>query len=91
MRNLVETWLEEMLLPLLNSPSVLVMDNAAFYRTRPIKELLEAHGHKLLPWPPYSPDFNPMGQACAVLKKCREFAQPPPSIEDLLMCDFGFT
>ncbi|MEG3640410.1 transposase, partial [Magnetococcus sp. PR-3] len=54
-------------------------------------ELLEAHGHKLLPLPPYSPDFNPIEQAFAVLKKRREFAQPPPSIEDLLMCDFGFT
>ncbi|MEG3641670.1 transposase, partial [Magnetococcus sp. PR-3] len=66
---LVETWLEEMLLPLLNSPSVIVMDNAAFHRKRPIKELLEAHGHKLLPLPPYSPDFNPIEQAFAVLKK----------------------
>ncbi|MEG3641658.1 transposase, partial [Magnetococcus sp. PR-3] len=37
--DLVETWIEKMLLPELKRPSVIVMDNAAFHRKEPIKKL----------------------------------------------------
>jgi hypothetical protein len=87
---LVETWLEKMLLPELTQPSVIVMDNAAFHHKERISKLLKQHGHKLLPLPPYSPDFNHIEQSFAILKRRREFALPLPTLEELLMSDFGF-
>lgn len=36
-------------------------------------ELIEATGATLLFLPPYSPDFNPIEQDFAALKKCREY------------------
>ena len=87
---LVEKWLETMLIPKLLRPSVVVMDNASFHNKRNIKNLLEEHGHKLLPLPPYSPDLNPIEQTFAILKKRREYAQPQMTLEELLMSKFGF-
>lgn len=85
---LVNTWIEEMLLPELTNPSVIVMDNARFHNKETINRLLEAHGHKLLPLPSYSPDFNPIEQSFAILKKRRLSTQPPSSLDSLLMCQF---
>lgn len=82
---LVNAWLENMLLPELNKPSVVVMDNASFHSRKIISGLLENHGHTLLPLPPYSPDFNPIEQSFATLKKRRLSTQPPTPLEKLLM------
>ena len=81
----VNAWLQEMLLPELEQPSVIVIDNASFHKKDIIRDLLENRGHTLLPLPPYSPDFNPIEQSFAVLKKRRKFAHPPSSVEQLLM------
>ncbi len=81
----VNAWIEKMLLPELQKPSVIIMDNARFHNKKAIQELLEEHGHKLLPLPPYSPDFNPIEQSFAVLKKRRRFANPPASLDQLLI------
>ena len=89
--DLVEAWLEKMLIPGLDQPSVIVMDNASFHRKKQIAELLEGHGHKLLPLPPYSPDFNPIEKSFAVLKRRREFSQSQTTIEELLTSESGFT
>ena len=86
---LVETWLETMLIPELDQPSVIVMDNASFHHKGNISTILENHGHKLLPLPPYSPDFNPIEQSFAILKRRREFTQPPPTVEELMMSGSG--
>ena len=83
----VNSWLEEMLIPELTEPSVIVMDNASFHKKDAIRELLEKHGHTLLPLPPYSPDFNPIEQSFAVLKKRRMFAKPSTTLDQLVMCD----
>ena len=64
----VTTWVEKCLLKELRPNSLVVMDNAPFHNKTQIKEILEAHGHSLLPLPPYSPDFNPIEQSFAVLK-----------------------
>ena len=85
----VREWLEKMLLPELSEPSVIVMDNASFHKKDTIRALLEQHGHTLLPLPPYSPDFNPIEQSFAVLKKRRLSVQPPHTVDRLLMYNSG--
>ena len=35
------------------------MDNARFHRMGKLELLCEEFGHKLLPLPPYSPEYNP--------------------------------
>ena len=55
-----EAWFQKFLLPTLNKPSVISMDNARFHRMGKIELLCEEFGHKLLPLPPYSPEYNPM-------------------------------
>ncbi|MBF0154950.1 MAG: transposase, partial [Magnetococcales bacterium] len=66
-------------------PSVVVMDNASFHNKETIGRLLNQHGHTLLSLPPYSPDFNPIEQSFAILKKRRLSSQPPVPLEELLM------
>ena len=70
----VTTWIEKMLLPVLRRNSLVVMDNAPLHNKSKISELLVAAGHTLLPLPRYSPDFNPIEQAFAILKRQRQFS-----------------
>lgn len=70
----VNQWLEEMLLPELTCPSVIVMDNARFHNKEQMRAILEKAGHAMLPLPKYSPDFNPIEQSFATIKKRRMFA-----------------
>ena len=85
----VNSWIEEMLLAVLTKPSVIVMDNAAFHKKDTIRQLLEDGGHMLLPLPPYSPDFNPIEESFAVLKKRRIAVQPPQTIEEVIVSNFS--
>jgi transposase len=64
-------WLEQMLLPELAQPSVIIMDNAAFHKHPTTRVLIENAGHTLLYLPPYSPDLNPIEQRWAQLKAIR--------------------
>ena len=66
-------WLEEFLCPILQNNHVVVMDNAAFHKSNKTKELIEQAGATLVFLPPYSPDFNPIEQDFASIKKTREF------------------
>jgi transposase len=70
----VTTWIEKMLLPALRSNSLVIMDNAPFQNKPKILQLLAAAGHTLLPLPRYSPDFNSIEQAFAILKRQRQFS-----------------
>jgi transposase len=81
----VNQWIEHMLLPELKVPSVIVMDNARFHNKEQIQAIIENAGHILLPLPRYSPDFNPIEQSFAIIKKRRQFAPPGTPIENLLM------
>lgn len=45
------------------------MDNASFHRSDRIKQLCSDAGVKLLYLPPYSPDFNPIEEFFAELKR----------------------
>lgn len=64
-------WLEQMLLPELTTPSVIIMDNAAFHKHPDTRRLIENAGHTLLYLPPYSPDLNPIEHRWAQLKAQR--------------------
>ena len=55
-----EAWFQKFLLPTLNKPSVIIMDNARFHTMGKPKLLCEEFGLKLLPLPPYSPEYNPI-------------------------------
>ena len=58
--DLLNIWLQEVLLPILPQGAVLVMDNAAFHKSVKTKQLIESFGCQLLFLPPYSPDLNPI-------------------------------
>lgn len=67
-----EEFIQE-LLPLLGKfpapKSVLVIDNASFHHSRRIRRMCEAVGVRILFLPPYSPDFNPIEEYFAELKR----------------------
>lgn len=79
----VTAWMEQCLLQELRPNSLVIMDNAPFHNKPQMKALLEAHGHTMLALPKYSPDFNPIEQAFAILKRRRQFSNQ--TIEQLLM------
>lgn len=81
---LVNTWLEEGLMPLLKKPSIVIMDNAPFHKKKEIAAILEKYGHAFLPLPPYSPDFNPIEETFGVFKRRRDFAPPGTSVEKIV-------
>lgn len=72
-QEVVLAWVKDVLLPDLEQPSLIIMDNAPFHNKPQISKLLEEKGHKLMPLPPYSPDFNPIEQSFAIIKKRRCF------------------
>ena len=80
----VNEWLENKLMPLLQRPSIVVMDNAPFHKKKQIKAILRKKGHVMLPLPPYSPDFNPIENSFGSLKRKREFAPPGTPIIELI-------
>ncbi|MGK7913651.1 MAG: transposase, partial [Synechococcus sp.] len=63
-----ETWVEQMLVPSLNSGQVVVMDNASFHKSRRTRELIEQAGCQLMFLPTYSPDLNKIEKFWARLK-----------------------
>jgi transposase len=62
------------------------MDNAPFHNKPKISKILAQHGHTLLPLPRYSPDFNPIEQVFAILKRQRIFSGK--SLEELISCHY---
>lgn len=80
----VTAWMEQALIPELSEPSLVIMDNAPFHNKKKMQKILEKHGHKMLPLPPYSPDFNPIEQSFAIIKRKRQIFQT--SVENVIMC-----
>ena len=64
-----EAWFQKFLLPTLTKPSVIIMDNARFHRMGKLEILCKEFGHKLLPLPPYSPEYNTIEKTWAHIKK----------------------
>ena len=64
-----EAWFQKFLLPTLSTSSVIIMDNARFHRMGKLEILCEEFEHKLLPLPPYSPEYNSIEKTWAHIKK----------------------
>jgi isfu1 transposase len=62
-------WLKKCLLPELKKGQVVIMDNAAFHKSKLTQDLIESVGCKILYQPPYSPDLNPIEKQWAILKQ----------------------
>ncbi len=67
-REVFETYLLKVLLPVLKPGQTIIMDNASFHKNGKIKALIESAGCDLLYLPAYSPDFNPIEHQWAPLK-----------------------
>lgn len=68
-------WLAHHLLKEIPVNSTIIMDNAAFHKSPETRKILEEADHTLLYLPPYSPDFNPIENDFAIIKKHRQFAK----------------
>lgn len=58
MTPLVEVWVEQLLVPVLQPEQVVVMANTSFHKPAAITAMIEAAECQLLFLPPYSPDLN---------------------------------
>jgi transposase len=68
-RPTVELFLETVLVPQLRPGQVVVLDNLSVHRSARERTLIEAVGCQLVFLPTYSPDFNPIEQAFATIKR----------------------
>lgn len=62
------TYLEHVLLPVLEPGQIVIMDNFTIHHNTQVKTLIESKGCQLLYLPTYSPDFNPIEHLFAKLK-----------------------
>ena len=67
-RDVLETWVEYVLIPDLCVGDIVVMDNLSSHKGPRVRALIEAAGAELRYLPPYSPDFNPIENAFVKLK-----------------------
>ena len=65
---MIEAWVEQILVPELRPGQVVVMDNASFHKSSRIQTLIEQAKCRLWFLPPYSPDFNKIEKFWANLK-----------------------
>lgn len=80
----VEGWLSRHLLPALDTPSILIMDNAPIHRKFVIKELVETSGHLVVFLPKYSPDLNDIEHDFSALKRARMYAASEMSLDEVI-------
>jgi transposase len=64
-----ESYVEKVLVPTLHKGQIVVMDNLSAHRPTRIRELIESRGCELLYLPSYFPDYNPIEEALAKIKK----------------------
>lgn len=53
------SWMKQDLIPKLPKDSVIVLDNATFYKNKGMQDYIRSAGFTLEYLPPYSPDLNP--------------------------------
>jgi transposase len=80
---LVNEYVKTQLCQILRPNSTIIMDNAGFHNKSQLVEIAKENGHQMLFLPPYSPDFNPIEQDFANIKKRRVFAENI-SLEDII-------
>lgn len=66
--NVFLAYVEQVLLPILQTGDVVVMDNLPAHKTASVRDAIERAGAKLMFLPPYSPDFSPIENALSDLK-----------------------
>ena len=66
---LFENWFKTKLVKTVSKGSTIIMDNASFHRKKKLKNLARRHSVKLLFLPAYSPDFNPIENTWANMKR----------------------
>jgi len=66
---LFNQWVEEFLIKELKVGQVVIMDNAAFHKSKKTQELIESVGCRVIFLPPYSPDLNPIEKFWANMKR----------------------
>lgn len=71
-----EGFLREQLLPVLETGSVLVLDNARIHHGGQIAQIVQDAGCSLLYLPPYSPDFSPIELVWSWIKNQVRAAAP---------------
>lgn len=67
-REIFRAYVEQILAPTLVPGDPVILDNLSSHKVAGVREAIEAAGARLLHLPPYSPDLNPIEQACANLK-----------------------
>ena len=77
------TWVEDMLCPILDDQCVVIMDNATFHKSKATQTLINNKGASVLFLPPYSPELNPIEHDFANLKRLHQFNQSK-SIDEIL-------
>ena len=61
-------YVEQVLAPTLRPGDVVIMDNVRIHKVSGVREAIEARGAMVPPFPPYSPDLNPIELAFSKLK-----------------------
>ena len=61
-------YVQQILLPTLQEGDIVVFDNLSSHHVAGVKQAIESVGAKVLPLPPYSPDFNPIEMVFSKLK-----------------------
>ena len=77
-------WLQDHLFKELAQGTTIIMDNATFHKTALTRQIIEHAGHSLLFLPPYSPDFNPIEQDFAIMKRRRQFLPADTTIDEVV-------
>ncbi len=87
--SLFEFWFEKQLLAALPPDCVIVMDNAAFHRKAQLICTAQKHCFPSIFLPPYSPQFNPIENFWAWLKRfLRSVLSSFDSLNDALFAAF---
>lgn len=62
------TFVETFHVPTLRRGQVVVMDTLSAHKSPRVDQLVESVGVRVLRWPPYSPDFNPIENAISKMR-----------------------
>jgi len=66
--NAFRTWVQQVLVPVLQPGDIVVMDNLGSHKVAGIVTAIESVGAQVRYLPPYSPDYNPIEQVFAKFK-----------------------